>query len=130
VSKSKTPSPPKKAKKAKTPSPPKKKPVKGVKPKSPKKGSLKCEDRDLFKDKYCDTTTGKIITKTKDGNPRGLKALKERMGDDVYIDKDFGLIGTKEDVQAHIDHWNKVRGNTQVSKSPDVKMPPKVKKPK
>jgi hypothetical protein len=64
---------------------------------------LNCVDREKYKNKYCDTRTGKIIAKNKDGRPRGEKKLMEDK--DYYINEEYGIVGTKEEIAAHIAHW-------------------------
>ncbi len=77
--------------------------------KSPAKLSpskLKCLDRAKFTGKICDTKTGKYIGKNKkDGNPRGLKKLQEDIGAGFVYDKEYDLVGTQEDIDAHIRYW-------------------------
>ena len=99
--------------------------------KSPKKKSasgLKCEDRKKCPGKYCDTHNGKCVSKNKDGKPRGEKSLKEEIGEKYTYNEKYGLVGSEDDVKAHIKHWKKIHAEKKKKtskKSPVKKTPPK-----
>jgi len=99
--------------------------IKSEKKKSPEKkkaissSDLKCENRKKCPGAYCDTHDGKCISKNKDGKPRNEKALKEKIGKDFVFNEKYGLIGSNDDVKAHIKLWKKI--HAEKKKSPKKK---------
>ena len=99
--------------------------IKSEKKKSPEKkkaissSDLKCENRKKCPGAYCDTHDGKCISKNKDGKPRNEKTLKEKIGKDFVFNEKYGLIGSNDDVKAHIKLWKKI--HAEKKKSPKKK---------
>ena len=57
-----------------------------------------------IENEYCNIHKKKCMKKTKAGQPRDLKRLKEQNPTFVFKDNMFG---TEEDIQAHLDYWRK-----------------------
>lgn len=105
---------------------PKKSPKKDKKESPNVKNSLNCKNRKSYKGKYCNTKNGKHIIKNKNGKPRGEKTLKEEFGKDFIINEKYGLVGTQEDVNAHIKYWKKDRESGPKKASPKKIIPKKI----
>lgn len=81
---------------------------------------------------YCDVETGKCIRKTKAGRPYKTK-LDTKLGSTYYYDERYGLVGTKDSVNAYIKEIKSGKKETKVakiSKKPKKISPPKVTKKK
>ena len=104
--------------------------------------ALKCVENGRRKcpsDQLCETETGKCRKKTKAGEPWGLAALKESLGDDYYYDKEHGLVGRFEAVMKHLQALGLIKEKTptppkeepkKAPKAPKKKSPAKKKSPK
>ena len=66
--------------------------------------TLKCIDKSKYIDKYCNATTGVIIAKNKNGRPRA----EHNFDTNYIVNENYRLVGLKQDVEAHIDYFNKL----------------------